>query len=554
RGNHDERDFRTRRGTPRRIGDGHPCRQPHQTLWQDAGARPCVLRGAAGPHRRADRSQRRRQNHRAEGDPRPHRFRGRTFRARARSAPAASRADAAGVFHRRRRHAAALDHRPGSDRLRRRRASALRSRQVRTFSRAHQIAAATEGAADVQGHDRAIAPGDRDGDRRASAGIGRTDAGPRHPVPQAVLPEPAGRLFRREQDHPRHHAPGGRDRAHPHRPDVHPRRQGGAGDRDGRAGRPLRPGTGERGPHRSRARVETARRASGVRQEHLPVRRPAARATGRFGRSAAAFGRGSLRRNHERDLRMKTLQTSNSLTTFGWLVKREYWESRGGFFWAQFWAAAAILILIVLGIVVGEVFRVRAGLDWSLNSTINHFSPSDTANMGGVPGFGVALFAGIAGVVLTFVVFFYLLGALYDDRRDRSVLFWKSLPLSDIGTVLSKVCAAILVAPLIAIVIVLVAFVVAQIILSLWLLAHGINPFGLLWAHSEPYSIWFHMLVMIGVNAIWALPTVGWLLFWSAAARSKPFLWAIIVPVIAGVLNFFIALIGLPHIRYEFYW
>jgi len=251
---------------------------------------------------------------------------------------------------------------------------------------------------------------------------------------------------------------------------------------------------------------------------------------------------------------MKTLQTSNSLTTFGWLVKREYWESRGGFFWAQFWAAAAILILIVLGIVVGEVFRVRAGLDWSLNSTINHFSPSDTANMGGVPGFGVALFAGIAGVVLTFVVFFYLLGALYDDRRDRSVLFWKSLPLSDIGTVLSKVCAAILVAPLIAIVIVLVAFVVAQIILSLWLLAHGINPFGLLWAHSEPYSIWFHMLVMIGVNAIWALPTVGWLLFWSAAARSKPFLWAIIVPVIAGVLNFFIALIGLPHIRYEFYW
>ena len=54
-------------------------------------------------------------------------------------------------------------------------------------------------------------------------------------------------------------------------------------------------------------------------------------------------------------------------------------------------------------------------------------------------------------MVFGFVVFFYCLGALYDERKDRSVLFWKSLPMSDRETVLSKVASAIVVAPLIAI-------------------------------------------------------------------------------------------------------
>src|SRR3546814_8542308 len=53
-------------------------------------------------------------------------------------------------------------------------------------------------------------------------------------------------------------------------------------------------------------------------------------------------------------------------------------------------------------------------------------------------------------IVLAFVVFFYCLGALYDERKDRSVLFWKSLPVSDAQTVLSKVGSAVVVAPVLA--------------------------------------------------------------------------------------------------------
>jgi ABC-2 type transport system permease protein len=249
----------------------------------------------------------------------------------------------------------------------------------------------------------------------------------------------------------------------------------------------------------------------------------------------------------------------NSLTTFGWLVKREYWESRRGFLWAPFWAAAAIIIITILGIIAGEVMRMRSGfgstnMGIGLSSILRSADARDMAELVKALDMTLLLFGFVTAVVLSFVIFFYLLGALYDDRRDRSILFWKSLPLSDTSTVLSKVIAGILVAPLIAVGVVLGGYIVAQIIISLWLLAHGVNPLGMVWAHIEPYSVWLHLLVMIGVNAVWALPTVGWLLFWSAAVRSKPFLWAIIVPIVAGVLNIWVGLLGLPHIDQDFYW
>ena len=85
-------------------------------------------------------------------------------------------------------------------------------------------------------------------------------------------------------------------------------------------------------------------------------------------------------------------------------------------------------------------------------------------------------------MVLSCVVFFYLLGALYDDRRDRSVLFWKSMPLSDTQTVLSKVVAAAFVAPVFAVVAMILLHVGFLTLISLNALFHGINPIPLIWS------------------------------------------------------------------------
>lgn len=250
----------------------------------------------------------------------------------------------------------------------------------------------------------------------------------------------------------------------------------------------------------------------------------------------------------------------NSMTTFGWLVKREYWEARRGFLWAPFWAAAAIIIITILGIIAGEVMKARLGMEHvymggaSLSQMLREASADDIGQFVKMLDATMLLFGSIVAVVLSFVIFFYLLGALYDDRRDRSILFWKSLPLSDTGTVLSKVFAGIIIAPLIGVGIVLAGYVVTQIIVTIWLGAHGVNPFGFVWGHVEPFSVWLHLLAMVPVDAVWALPTVGWLLLWSSAVRSKPFLWAIIIPLVAGVLNIWVGLLGLPHIRQDFYW
>ena len=138
-------------------------------------------------------------------------------------------------------------------------------------------------------------------------------------------------------------------------------------------------------------------------------------------------------------------------------------------------------------------------------------------------------------IVLAFVVFFYCLGALYDERKDRSVLFWKSLPLSDRETVLSKAASALVVAPVIAIAASLASMVGFLVVLSVVVLLHGGNPYVLLWGPGNPLNIVGSYAMSIPVYALWALPTVGWLLLCSAWARSKPFLWAVMLPVFAGI-------------------
>ncbi|EEF21978.1 conserved hypothetical protein, partial [Ricinus communis] len=193
-------------------------RQPAQAVRQAGRAGWRQLHRGARPHRRPDRPQRLRQDHYAQGHPRPDALPGRVVGAGHGPAHAARGADERSVLHRRCGHPAALAQGQGRDRLRRRRASALQPRQGGKIPRQHQADAGHEGQGHVQGHGGAAAPGAGDGDRRQAAGAGRADAGPGHPVPQAVLPEPAGRLLRREQDHPHHHPPDRGGRAHPDRP------------------------------------------------------------------------------------------------------------------------------------------------------------------------------------------------------------------------------------------------------------------------------------------------------------------------------------------------
>ena len=257
--------------------------------------------------------------------------------------------------------------------------------------------------------------------------------------------------------------------------------------------------------------------------------------------------------------------------TFRLLLRREFWEHRGGFLWAPLLAGAIFLLLATMGIGVGELAARRVanssnhamistdggkfeinGLD--LSRLTEKMSADDMRELGGAVD-GMLFMAGSWPlIVLAFVVFFYCLGSLYDERKDRSVLFWKSLPVSDGQTVLSKVASATLMAPTLAVIASIVTMLGFLIIMSVAVLFHGGNPITLLWGPGSPFKVGLNMLACIPIYALWALPTVGWLMLCSSWARSKPFLWAIMIPLFAGIFVSWFDLMQLFNLDSVWFW
>ncbi len=153
----------------------------------------------------------------------------------------------------------------------------------------------------------------------------------------------------------------------------------------------------------------------------------------------------------------------------------------------------------------------------------------------------------LTSLILTLSMIFYVLGSLHNDRHDRTILFWKSLPISDIQTVLSKVTWALLPGPLIAVTIGMVTGLILLLLASTGLLIAG-QPYP--WAmitHSHPFQILSLMLDIIPKQMLWSLPTIGWLMFCSAWVKTKPFLWALLLPILSCMM---ITILGaMPGVR-----
>ncbi len=139
----------------------------------------------------------------------------------------------------------------------------------------------------------------------------------------------------------------------------------------------------------------------------------------------------------------------------------------------------------------------------------------------------VALFA-FSGVFLTVMSIYsawYLLDCLYADRKDRSILFWKSLPLTDAETVLSKLVVGMLIIPL-------VYFAIAD--LTTLTLAFIISIRASSWVGNALWQadVWLQLqalwLYMIATLAVWLLPVAGWLMLVSAVATRAVMLWSVL--------------------------
>jgi ABC-2 type transport system permease protein len=221
------------------------------------------------------------------------------------------------------------------------------------------------------------------------------------------------------------------------------------------------------------------------------------------------------------------------------LAKREYWENRGGFLWAPLVTGAIFIGLSVMAVLVAELAIGRANIQLG-TLRLGDALPSLDGNARLMFGLGIdgliLQVMSLIGFVFAIVVFFYCLSALYDERRDRSILFWKSLPVSDGETVLSKVFSAGVTAPLFALGTAIATSLGLLLLLTLYLALRGTGLAALVWTESHLIRIFLTMLAAIPAFVVFALPTIGWLLLCSAWARTKPLLWAVLLPVGAGIL------------------
>jgi ABC-2 type transport system permease protein len=222
------------------------------------------------------------------------------------------------------------------------------------------------------------------------------------------------------------------------------------------------------------------------------------------------------------------------MNTMKWLMQREYWENKGMLFWAPAVIAGLMVAFTAVMLIIGNNMEMHFNGD-----SLTRFHEMTTVQrheLASAVGAAFPMMATPLYILMGFVIFFYCLGALYDDRRDRSILFWKSLPVSDVTTVLSKVAVATVAAPLIVAAIGFVASLTIMLMTALAISFHGVNVFGDLLSSTNLWLSPFRMLSLIPVYVLWALPTVGWLLMVSSWARSKVFLWAVGAPLMTGAL------------------
>jgi ABC-2 type transport system permease protein len=134
---------------------------------------------------------------------------------------------------------------------------------------------------------------------------------------------------------------------------------------------------------------------------------------------------------------------------------------------------------------------------------------------------------------------FYALDSLYAERKDKSILFWRSLPVTDAETVISKLATALLLIPAVAIVGIILTHLVNLLITSIWVASKGGDAGLLIWGSVPFFDNWMATVLVIYATAIWMAPFLGWFLFVSAWTRRAPFMVAflplVLIPLIEGI-------------------
>jgi len=206
-----------------------------------------------------------------------------------------------------------------------------------------------------------------------------------------------------------------------------------------------------------------------------------------------------------------------------WSVQRELWESRSIYI-----APLAVAALTLFGFLISTIHlpdKMRAAL--ALDPVQQHEVIEQPYSFAALLIMGTAFIVGV----------FYSLDALHAERRDRSILFWKSLPVSDLTTVLSKASIPLVVLPLLSFAIIVATQLIMLLLSTAVLLGSGLSV-AKLWTQLPLFQMSLMLLYhLLAVHALWYAPIYGWLLLVSGWARRAAFLWAGLPLLAIGVVE-----------------
>jgi ABC-2 type transport system permease protein len=216
-----------------------------------------------------------------------------------------------------------------------------------------------------------------------------------------------------------------------------------------------------------------------------------------------------------------------------WSVRRELWENR--FIYIAPVAVAGVFLLGFIFHLAHLPAEMRA-LSATQNKTevlMDNFAMSSRQVVAAPYDFA----AGLMMVTCILVTVFYCIDALHSERRDRSILFWKSLPVSDGTTVLAKAIVPFVILPVLASVVGAFLQLVMLVLSSIVLLLSGQSA-TVLWKELPVFPMALLLLYhILTAHTLWPLPIYSWLILVSGWARRAALLWATLPLVVISVLE-----------------
>lgn len=234
------------------------------------------------------------------------------------------------------------------------------------------------------------------------------------------------------------------------------------------------------------------------------------------------------------------------------LVRREFWEYRNAFLVVPAVVTGFFLLLMLLTTVASTNDAIDMTIDIRGDGSSALITDVEMASnifeyavlrLQAMPieqraeyiAKGLQVMSAPLMFVLWIVVFFYLLNCLYTDRRDRSILFWKSLPVSDAMTVLTKLFTGLLLVPLVYLAGVAVLQMAILLLLSINAPGSELSVWESIWSPASLLTLWLNSIGLLLFYSLWALPFYAWLVAVSAYAKSVPLAWALGVPIAISI-------------------